>query len=96
MKPQTSGRALETGPYFEQPQAYGLYPCSAKFRQSQRMATKQGQELIRQPMQLQPQGIGSISVTRKPVSQQIPFEFLDVVFTLTAMVIPLKDLLRLS
>jgi hypothetical protein len=96
MKPQSSCRALEPCPHFEQPQPYGLDPCPAKRRLPQRMATKQNHELIGQPVQLQPQGIGSISVARPPVPQKVAFELLDVVFTLTAMVMPLKHLFGLS
>lgn len=92
MEPQTPGTARKARTDFEELKPDGIEASRGQLGLFESVAAKQNKELVSKRKKLEPKGIGSKGVTRKPMGLKIAFKFFDPVLTLAALVIPGRDL----
>jgi len=93
MEPDTPNRLLDPSAHLEQLKPYAFKADLSQLGLSKHMETEKRQELIAERMQLQPKGIGPITVAGEPVPRKIQLKLLDPILALASLVVPGKDLL---
>lgn len=93
MKPETPSGTLKSSANFKEFKPNRIEASLSQLGLSEDVAAKENKELIAECMKLEPQGIGPKVVTGKPLSLKIALKFLDPVLTLSAVIVPVKDLL---
>lgn len=93
MEPQTPNGTLKASADFKEFKPNRVEPSLGQLGLFEGVAAKESKELITECMKLEPQGIGAKAVAGKPLPLKIALKFLDPVLTLSAIVVPVKDLL---
>lgn len=93
MEPPTPSGTLKSSADFKESKPNRIKPSLSQLGLSEGMAAKENKELVAECMKLEPQGIGAKAVAGKPLPLKIALKFLDPILTLSAVVVPVKNLL---
>src|SRR5882724_10823586 len=93
MKPPPSHGPHDTGADFQEPQSYRAERRHGQRRSPQHTGPKQVKEVVGERVKLEAKRISAEGVAGEPIRREVALEFLDPVLGLSALMVPVKDVL---